>query len=281
MPVQPKLLTVIIASADLAATYTTLHAVQATRYRNLEIVCVLSGHYKTLKAHMTRDFGWVPLITAPYASVSSLLEQCTARAHVSYCDAILYIQAGATLEPNRIHELVEEYNRLPKADLLMPTIVRRDGSGAVYGAKQAGKWPHQLQSVVNQEELKQQKSSHFVGGACMARIKTCLKYPFGDSADDLALLYWTEQVLENGATSYVSTRVSVVFEGILYSDFSDMMMVPSAWYRDAERYIAARGTWYDKLAFAARFRWRTQTSIIGRAFQIVLGSRFNAVRSRL
>ncbi len=279
MSVQPKLLTVVIANNDSSATYTTLRSISTSRYRNHEIVCVVPYMYKKLRQQIAQDFAWVPQISSPYASVSSLLEMASARARIIFCDAILFIESGATFATNTIHDLVLEYNRVPSYDLILPSIIRRDGGGIVHGGAQMGKWPHQLKSITDYNLSMDQP--HFVGGVVLVRRAPSTNYRFVDSADDLALLYWTEGLLANGCSSHVALDVSVAYDRSLYCDFNDMMTVPGSWYADAKRYIAKRGTWYDKLEFVVRFGWRTENGVIGRWFaQISLG-RFSSKASRL
>ncbi len=253
MHVQPKFLTMIVAHGDLAQVYTTIHSVLASRYRNHEIVILIPYGEHAIRTAVARDFRGLPILSSPHALQSTLLEQAIERARYSSALGLIIIEAGTLVEPSTIHQLADAFNRYSEIGLLLPAVVRQDGSGVYYGAAQAGKWPFHLRGM---HEVHTDAQAHFAGALCLVRT-SAIKRMHVPASQDLAVLLWAENLLHNGVVSRVLDQVRVRYGGILYCDFHDMLVVPSGWFRDARRYVEQRGTWYDKWAFRIRYSWRS------------------------
>ncbi|MFA6082425.1 MAG: hypothetical protein WC773_03370 [Patescibacteria group bacterium] len=265
MLVQPKILTVIIASPDSAKTYTTIRSVQQMRYRNHEIVCTVPYERDLLRHNLLRDFNWLPLITAPRASLSTLLSIAVERGRYSNVDAVCFIQSGCTPEREFLAEMAVPLRTHTNIDLFMPSMVRPDDKGIVFGATRFGKWPHQMKSVIEipEDELNI-ANSHFLGHSVLVRLSTCLKNQFSDINDDLTLLYWTEKIINNKHQTMAISSIKIFFDGVIFPDLSSALVVPKGWYKDMERYIQIYGSWYDKVGFVLRYRWRREGSLFSR-----------------
>lgn len=265
MSVQPKILTIVIACDDIARTYTTLRSVQQMRYRNHEIICLVPNSSVNILRNLKTDFNWVTLICDKNRPFSDLIKVVVEHARYSFIEAILFVQAGSTLENDFVNQIVRHFNRYQNIDLFFPTIVRPDEKGTVYGGVSVGPWPHQMRSVTDQSNLLiDPERLHFLGPVCFARTKACFKNIITNADDELALFYWVERMMSAGVKSYVTLDLSVFFDGVIYSDLSDAMIVPKSWYGDLERYISTYGTWYDKVVFWTRYRWRREGSFIAR-----------------
>ncbi|GEM_PF-5718950 len=268
MLIQPKILTVVIASDDLARTYTTIRSLQQMRYRNHEIVCVIAAGKETIRRHVQRDFNWLPIIYTPYASLSTLLQEAVERGRYSYVDGICFVQAGTTVDGEFLAKMVEPFKRHTTYAMFMPAVVRPEGKSIAYGAESKGLLPHQLRTVTELPDgVENLEDSHFLGPVCLLRAKTCYRYTFSEINDDLALLYWTETLIGDGVHTLTLGGVTVFYDGVLYSDLNDALIVPAGWYRDLERYIDTNGTWYDKADFWLRFRWRREGSLVARLIE--------------
>lgn len=254
MPTQPKLLTVILASNDLARTYSTLHSVQALRYRNHEIICLVPPHLVALRNALRRDFNWMPVLTAPYASMSTLLTLAVEYGQQAFVDGFFFVQAGTSADPELLHIFSGHMAMHPAVQLFLPTVLRADGRSAVYGGVSHGRYPYQLQArfVDTKDENPTLENLLFVGGAYLMRARACYRLTTPYSADHLALLFWAVTASENNIKSCAFPDMTVLFDGPLFSDFLDGGAIPDEWYREMSRYIATMGSWYDVQVF----RWR-------------------------
>ncbi len=269
MIVQPKLLTVFIASQDFAKNYATIRSLQQMHYRNHEIVCVVPAHHRQTAAQLRRDFNWMPIITKIGASVSTLLKDVIERGQYSHVDAFVFVESGTTAAQDFLHKLIEQIHLHPSANIIIPTITRPEGK-VIFGGKQYGKWPYQVSSVVLEEKLDEIKTPYFLGGACLIQAKTVYKNPITESSDDLALLYWTSAMIQSDVRSHVALDLTANFDGVLYSDFLEGIGAPSSWFSDMRRYLNANGKWYDKLSFWAQCRWRHEGTIVSKMLHTFL-----------
>lgn len=254
MPTQPKILTVILASSDLARTYSTLHSVQALRYRNHEIICLVPPHLVQLRSALRRDFNWMPVLTAPYSSMSTLLTLAVEYGQQSFVDGFFFVQAGTNLDPEYLHTVSQHMAMNPDVQLFLPTVLRADGRTAVYGAEVRGRYPYQLQarSVDEKDENTTLDNLLFVGGAYIIRARACYRLTTPYACDHLSLLFWALKTGENNIKSRTFLDMTVLFDGPLFSDFLEGGHVPDEWNREMSRYIAVTGSWYDEKVFRLR-----------------------------
>lgn len=265
MSSQPKILTIIIACDDIARTYTTIRSAQQMRYRNHEIICLVPNSSTNILQSLKKDFNWLTIICDKNRPFSDLMKIIVEHARYSFIEAIFFIQTGASLERDLLNRLVLQFNQHQHTDLFFPTIVRPDEKGVVYGGIKVGPWPHQIKSVTDQAETAiDAEKLHFLGPACLARTSACFKHTISNNDDELALFYWVEKMVAGGVKSLATLDMSIFFDGVIYSDLSDTMIVPKSWYYDLERYISTYGTWYDKLVFWLRYRWRREGSLVAR-----------------
>ena len=264
MQIQPKLLTVIIANEDLAKCYTTIRSVQQTRYRNHEIVAVVPSYLQPICKRLRQDFNWLPIITDPVASLSTLMQIAIERAQYSHVDAICFVQAGTHLETAFLSQFTMYLRNHPKIGLFMPAVMRPEGR-VVFGADQKGQWPHHLQAIPTPPaDNADIMGTHLLGPVCLIRLESCSKQAFSELNDDLALLYWTEKMIAHGLKTLSATTLTVFYDGTLYSDLTESVVVPSRWYSDVERYISTYGKWYDKVGFFIRYRWRREGGVFSK-----------------
>ena len=265
MSAQPKILTIVIACDDLAKTYTTLRSVQEMRYRNHEIICLVPNSSTKILHILKRDFNWVTFVCDKSRPFSDLIKVMVEHARYSFIEAILFIQSGTTLEKDFINRMVIQYNNNQNADLFYPAIIRPDNKGTIYGGQSIGQWPHQIKAISDDNEFTiDPEKLKFLGPVCLMRTRVCYKHGVNGNDDELALFYWIEKMVLAGVSSLVTMNISVFYDGVLYSDLSETLIVPRSWYNDLERYISTYGTWYDKVVFWIRYRWRREGSIVAR-----------------
>jgi hypothetical protein len=268
MLVQPKILTVIVANDDIVKSYATIRSAQEMRYRNHEIVCIVPSRLKRLYAQIKRDFNWLPIISIPYASLSTLLGEAVARGRYAHVDGFCFVQSGTRLESETLTKLAEQLRLRPTFDLFMPVIDRGDGR-TVYGALPYGRWPHQLRPITTlTEETEVLPDSYFLGPICLVKASVCYNHPFSEMRDDLTLLYWNERLQQNEVKTAVITDIRILFDGTLYSDVTDSLVIPKGWFEDIKRYVETKGNAYDRLLFWLQYSWRSEGSLVSRLFMI-------------
>jgi len=249
MYTQPRILIVLVATADIVKTYNTIRSVQALNYRNFDFVCVVPAHLKQLKKNLATDFIWLPIIHNLGMSVKEQVRMAIDRGTSYGASSILFLMPGTKLPANFLKSMVVDYHQHTSPAIFFPVVERPDGS-QIYGATGNNVKPYQHSSITKPlTRIDFEEDAHFAGGAALIRLSTCRKVAIPDVSEESYLLFWIEKMIKGGARTVTLYKHQLFYDGFLYSNLFEQTQLPENFYYDLKDMVAKQAGWYDRLSF--------------------------------